>query len=277
MKSFLSEGITLENCIKNSTEIEFSLESMNFTINTSTTNRIKAIAEKDKNSVNNLLFTTFTILLSRYTREEESIIENVVQTENISKQYSYAFIKNTINEKETFRSASLRTSIQINKFSDGFNKENNYHNIIFDTLTLLNENPLLKELKFGIWIRFNETSQGIKGRIEFNASLFNKNEIEKLSEHFLNILKEVTENPEIKLCEIDMLSEEEKKKILIDFNDTKAEYPKDKTICEYFEEQVRNTPDNAAVAYEGKKLTYKELNEKANQLARVLRGKGVKT
>ena len=275
MKKFLSEGITLGSCIGNSTEIEFSPESVDFTIHTSITSRIKAIAEKDENSVNAFLFTAFTVLLFKYTREEESIIETIVQTENTSDQYSYAFIKNTINEKETFRSASLETSIQFTEFSDGFNREDNYHNVIFDTVTMLKEIPLLKELTFGIWIRFCETPQGIHGRIEFNARLFNKNEIEKFCEHFLNILKEVTENPEIKLCEIGMLSEEEKKKIVIDFNDTTAEYPKDKTIYALFEDQVERTPDHIAVVYKDKKLTYKELNEKANQLARVLRSKGV--
>lgn len=141
---------------------------------------------------------------------------------------------------------------------------------------MLKEIPLSKELTFGIWIRFSKTSQGIHGRIEFNARLFNKNEIEKFCEHFLNILKAVAENPEIKLCEIDMLGEEEKREILVEFNNTKAQYPKDKTICEAFEEQVKRTPENIAVVYEDRKLTYRELNEKANQLAGVLRGKGVK-
>ena len=60
------------------------------------------------------------------------------------------------------------------------------------------------------------------------------------------------------------------------FNRTKAEYPKNKTIVDLFEEQVEKTPDNIAVVYKNKKLTYKELNEKSNALARTLRGKGVK-
>ncbi|MGE5629551.1 MAG: non-ribosomal peptide synthetase, partial [Caulobacteraceae bacterium] len=276
MRKFLSEGIALGSSIGDGTEIEFSPESMNFAVNTSITNGIKAIAEKDKISVNAFLFTAFTVLLFRYTREEESIIENMVQTGNISNQYSYAFIKNSINEKETFKSAKLEASIHFTEFSDGFNTEDNYHNIIFDTVTKLNEIPLSKEFKYGIWIRFYETSQGISGRIEFNARLFNKDEIEKFCEHFLNILKEAAENQEIKLCEIAMLSEEEGKKILIDFNDTKAEYPKDKTICELFEKQVERTPDNTAVVCEDKKLTYRELNEKSNKLARVLRYKGIR-
>ena len=73
-----------------------------------------------------------------------------------------------------------------------------------------------------------------------------------------------------------MLSEEEKKRISFDFNDTNAEYPKDKTIQELFEEQVERTPDNTAVVFEDQQLTYREFNEKSNRLARLLRDHGVK-
>ena len=66
---------------------------------------------------------------------------------------------------------------------------------------------------------------------------------------------------------ISVLSEEEKHKILYEFNNTTRDYPKDKTIIELFEQQVKKTPDNIAVIFENKKLTYKELNEKADNLA----------
>ncbi|SFB47858.1 amino acid adenylation domain-containing protein, partial [Clostridium frigidicarnis] len=83
-------------------------------------------------------------------------------------------------------------------------------------------------------------------------------------------------NNEIELDSIDLLLEEERNQILYEFNDTKADYPKDKTIQELFEAQVEKTPDNIAVIFEDKKLTYRELNEKANSLAKILRNKGVK-
>ncbi len=73
-----------------------------------------------------------------------------------------------------------------------------------------------------------------------------------------------------------MLSQKEKEQILIDFNQTQSDYPKDKTLIELFEEQVRNNPENIALIYADQQLTYRELNEKSNQLARVLRAKGVK-
>lgn len=62
-----------------------------------------------------------------------------------------------------------------------------------------------------------------------------------------------------------------KKLLTNDWNNTNKDYPKDKTICQLFEEQVKKTPDNIALVYEDKELTYKELNEKSNQLARYIR------
>ena len=67
-----------------------------------------------------------------------------------------------------------------------------------------------------------------------------------------------------------MLTKEEQQQILVTWNDTKRDYPKDKTIHQLFEEQVEKTPDNIAVVFEDKRLTYKELNEQANQLAHCL-------
>lgn len=74
---------------------------------------------------------------------------------------------------------------------------------------------------------------------------------------------------------IDNLTDNEKD-ILCSLNKTKTEYKIEKTIHELFEEQVNRTPDNTAVVFKSEKLTYRQLNEKANQIARVLRTKGVK-
>ena len=83
-----------------------------------------------------------------------------------------------------------------------------------------------------------------------------------MSNHYLNILNRVLNNIDIKLKDIDILSKEEKNKILYDFNNTSTEYPKDKTVVDLFENQAKQTPYNIAVIFENQKLTYKELNEK---------------
>ncbi len=130
--------------------------------------------------------------------------------------------------------------------------------------------------KFDLTLNAMEQNDEINIRIVYCSKLFNKSSIERLGKHYLSILEKIIVNNEIKLREIDLLSDEEENLILSKFNDTKMEYPSDKTIQELFEAQVEKTPDNIAVIFEGKKLTYRELNEKANSLARVLRDKGIK-
>jgi non-ribosomal peptide synthetase component F len=70
---------------------------------------------------------------------------------------------------------------------------------------------------------------------------------------------------------IDLISSEERNQLIFEFNDTKVDYPKNKTIIDLFEEQVKKTPDNIAIVFKDVKLTYNELNEKTNQLGSYLR------
>jgi len=112
--------------------------------------------------------------------------------------------------------------------------------------------------------------------IDYNTSIFNKQEIESMFEYISNIIKSALDSPDKKLSELDILSENEKHKLLYEFNNTYQYYPKDKIIQQIFEEQVEKTPDKTALVYKDKKLTYRELNQKANQLAGIIRNKGVK-
>ena len=94
-----------------------------------------------------------------------------------------------------------------------------------------------------------------------------------MHERILHIINQITNNNEISLNNIEIVTPEEKHKILYEFNNTAVDYPKDKTVIQLFEEQVEKTPDNIAVVFEDQKLTYRELNEKANQLANYINSK----
>ena len=74
----------------------------------------------------------------------------------------------------------------------------------------------------------------------------------------------------ILLKDIEIVTPEEKHKILYEFNNTKVDYPKDKTIVDLFEEQVEKTPDNIAVEYENIKVSYRDLSIRINQLSNYL-------
>lgn len=131
--------------------------------------------------------------------------------------------------------------------------------------------------KFDITLIANETKEGISFELEYGIKLYKKETMKALSKHFVNILKEVAENPEVKLKDIQILNEEERKKILYSFNRTAEPYPKFSTIHGAFEEQVRRAPDKAAVVFGQSSLSYLELNKRANGLAEILRSKGVGT
>lgn len=110
---------------------------------------------------------------------------------------------------------------------------------------------------------------------DYHENLYSVKEINSLHTQFLSLLWHALDNPEKNINKIEMLPESEKNKILYEFNSTKADYPKDKTIHQLFEEQVERTPDSVALVFEGKTMTYRELNQKANKLAYALRDKGV--
>ena len=110
---------------------------------------------------------------------------------------------------------------------------------------------------------------------DYHEELFYDKEIEFLHQHFLSLLWHALDNPQKMICKIEMLTESEKRKVLYEFNNTEMEYPREKLIHQLFEEQVERTPDHVAIIFEEKMMTYRELNERANQLARFLRRKGV--
>ncbi|ATI59681.1 MULTISPECIES: non-ribosomal peptide synthetase [Bacillus] len=111
--------------------------------------------------------------------------------------------------------------------------------------------------------------------IDYREELFSKEEIERFFNVMLVILENIFENPKQKVAEIEIISEEDKRKSLVEFNNPKLDVPPQVTIHEMFERQAMIYPNAIAVTYEKEKITYKELNERANELAHYLQKKGV--
>ncbi len=109
---------------------------------------------------------------------------------------------------------------------------------------------------------------------DYQTCKFSEKEVKEIHNRILHIINQVLEK-EIILKDIEIVTSEEKQKLLYDFNDTKTAYPRDKTIAQVFEKQVSLHPNKSAIEFESKKLTYKEFNEKANRLARYLQEQGV--
>jgi amino acid adenylation domain-containing protein len=96
-----------------------------------------------------------------------------------------------------------------------------------------------------------------------------------LISHFKNLLESIVTNPGQRISNLSILSEAEKHQLLIEWNDTERNYPQAKCIHQLFEEQVEETPDAIALVFEDQQLTYRELNQRANQLAHYLKRRGV--
>ena len=117
------------------------------------------------------------------------------------------------------------------------------------------------------------TGRQLQINIDYDNECFSTNVVKTLLAHITNFMLRAVIDAEQPIGKVKILEEKERKQILIGWNNTKASYPKDKTIYQIFEEQVNKTPDNIAVIYEDETLSYNELNKKSNQLSRLIREK----
>ncbi|WP_332961113.1 amino acid adenylation domain-containing protein [Microcoleus sp. AR_TQ3_B6] len=129
--------------------------------------------------------------------------------------------------------------------------------------------------KLDLTLSMENTADGLAGVWEYNADLFDRATIARMAGHFQTLLEAIVANPQQKVSSLPLLTEQERHQLLVDWNNTTKEYPSDKCIHQLFEEQVELTPDSEAVLFEDKKLTYRELNQRANCLAHHLRTLGV--
>lgn len=116
-------------------------------------------------------------------------------------------------------------------------------------------------------------SSDISLRVEiiYNGNTYESESLKGLMRHLENLIGGFVECSEDPLVQLDYLTEKEKQELQIEFNSTKADYPTDASFVELFEIQVSKTPDNMALVYEDIQLTYREINERSNQLANYLK------
>lgn len=129
--------------------------------------------------------------------------------------------------------------------------------------------------KFNLSLDIAEREEGLSAALEYSTDLFDASTIERMAGHFQTLLEGIVVSPDARLSELPLLTEAERRQLLIEWNATATDYPRDKCIHELFEAQVERSPEAVAVVFEDQQLTYAELNAKANQLAHHLRGLGV--
>ncbi len=109
----------------------------------------------------------------------------------------------------------------------------------------------------------------------YDRQRFDDATIERMLGHFQTLLENMATNLEPSLCDLPLLTDSERHQLLVEWNNTTVEYPRGQGLHELFEEQVECSPDAIAVIFEGKQLTYQQLNARANQVAHHLRKRGV--
>jgi amino acid adenylation domain-containing protein len=250
-----------------------------------------------------ILTACLTLLINKYTGLNDIIIGSPIWESDIKQKLinTVLALRNQITDTMTFKELLLevrKTLIEANEnrnypievLADELNmpfKDNGFP--LFDA-ALVVENVHVREYLNHvhpnmIFSLLRENSI-IAGHVDYNSSLYDEKGIKGIICHFKSLLENTLANMDVKTVDIEILTEEEKKQLLKDFNDTSESFPREKTIHELFEEQVKRTPDRTASVgaheiheCEGRKLqchiTYHELNEKANQLSYILQQKGV--
>lgn len=125
--------------------------------------------------------------------------------------------------------------------------------------------------KFDVTLEVIQSADGISMKFEYSTDLFKASTIDRFIAYFKNIIAAVTANAGVRIADIDILSREERRLLLKDFNDTYLDYPREATIVSLFEQQVLSSNQNIAVISGNQQLSYDELNHRANAIAYHLR------
>ena len=256
---------------------------MLFTVALSTyMNRTKMNAEK---------FYIGTAVLNRSGAKEKNTMGMFINTVPmlIELDNGKSFAENLSAIEETAFSVFRHQKYNYGDVLASIRKEYNFTEKLYDVMISYQNATIAGEDIETTWYHCGEQSESLQIHIDdrdnegifrvhydYLTEKFTEHEIDRLHEHICNLLFDAIQDGNKKLYELNILSADERQKLLYDFNDTAMDYPKDKCVHELFEEQVAKTPDKIAVIACDKTLTYAELNEQANRIASTLIDKGVK-
>jgi amino acid adenylation domain-containing protein len=243
--------------------------------------------------------TAFGLLLMRYSAQEELVVgiqkESIVSdgTESMANESSNLLpIRFLFQDELTFSEALTFTQRKVDAaianqaiFDEKLiqeikgkeaTKPSDLFNVIFNFQSKPEETPvqLLEDNGFDLALFVHKGEKSLECVVTYNKELFEEESIQRLGGHYTTIVNAIFANPEIPVLKVPLLTKEEAHQILIEWNNTQTNVPKDKCIHHRFEEQVERTPDTIAVEFEGEQITYAQLNASANRLARYLISQG---
>ena len=284
----------------------FEGDTVTFTLGCDLKDKVTDLCRTQEATLYMTLLTVYNVLLYLYTGQNDILIGSPTEGRNggefngivgmfvniiVYRNYPKDDIRFVDLLQEVKRNAIDAYQNQDYQFADLLQdievKRDISRNAVFDVaFSLLSNDQKVADLrpfqfenkisKFDLTLYATELADDILFSLEYCVKLFNQDTIQRMSNCMVNILRQVVEKPEITLGELNLLNATEQHQILVEFNNTAAEYPDHMTLHRWFEEQVEKTPDNLAVAFNSEKLNYAELNKRANQLARTLRSKNVK-
>jgi amino acid adenylation domain-containing protein len=272
--------------------------------------RLNALSQQQGATLFMTLLAAYQLLLYRYTREEDIVVGSPIANRNRAETEDLiGFFVNTLimrtdlsgnptfvelldRVKATALGAYSNQDLPFEKLVEVLQPERELGRIpLFQVWFVLQNAPRMSlqlpglELrgmdihngtaKFDLGLFTVEKPDGLYCSVEYSTDLFEPATIRRFLAHYRVLLEAIAANPTRRLSELPLLTEEERHQVLVEWNDTAREYPRERSLHEFIEEQVERMPDAPALIFESQQLTYRELNARANQLAHRLRELGV--
>ncbi|MGW8959227.1 amino acid adenylation domain-containing protein [Paenibacillus sp. NPDC055715] len=291
----------------------FEGDVLEFTLDQRQSEGLKSIAVQTESTLYMVLLAAYTSLLSHYSGQEDIIVGSPIAGRPhadlgslIGMFVNTLAIRNYPEGGKTFRDYVLEVKENALKafehqdypFEELVDKlrvdRDLSRNPLFDTMFAL-QNLEQKEqrleglqlipypseqntAKFDLSLFAMEDGEQIACGLQYGTRLYKRETIERLAAHLQQLIHAVIEQPDIALSAIEMVSSQEKEQIVQQFNDTVADYPypRDQVLHVLFEEQAAQSPDRLAVTFADTQLTYRELNERSDRLARILASHGIR-
>jgi amino acid adenylation domain-containing protein len=270
------------------------------------TEGLKALSRKEGVTLFMTLLAAFQTLLYRYTGQEDIVVGSPIANRNrFEIERLIGCFVNTLVLRTTFRGGPTFREL-LNRVKETALQAYAHQDLPFEKLTeelqparSLSHSPLFQVMfvfqnarntaltidglevcpmrigvetaKFDLILTIHESLDGLTGSLQYNTDLLDDSTITRMIGHWQKLLEGVITDPDQSIVYLPILTEAEKRRLVIEWNDTRTDYPKDKCIHQLFEEQVEKSPDAIAVTFEDQQLTYRELNIRANQLAHYLK------
>jgi amino acid adenylation domain-containing protein len=273
--------------------------------------RVRAFSRRHGSTLFVTLLAAWASVLRRYSRQTDVAVGTVVGARSRSEfERTLGFFVNTVVLRcdlsnrptfaqlvgrvgETVREALSHATVDFSEVvqAHGGQRGGDLSPLVQATLNLLPpfaslrgnddaswawvEVPPNPTAKFGLSLDLVDTADGLRGSLEYATDVFERSMVERLVRHFEVLLTEGTAHPDVAIEALPMLAADEQRKLLVEWNDTQRDFPSSKCLHELFEEQAARTPDAVALTYAGEELTYRALDERAEQVKLRLEREGI--